>query len=97
MIVMVSTDDLLCFYNDSITFHGILVHTRNFFLSTPQLIPVPKFINLRIAQSKNDIIFDQTSHIKNTNNADIWFPNPAYPIGTLTLKSTQSNNKNLSK
>ena len=42
--------------------------------------PVLKYINLQILHFKNDIIFDQTSHIKNTFFA-VFLTNPTNPNG----------------
>ena len=80
MIVLTSTDELLCFYRESSTFHKLLVHMCKCLRCTSQEVPVLKFINLWIVQYKHAIIFDQTSHIKQTS-VGVWLPKPTDPLG----------------
>ena len=80
IIVLVYTDDLLCFYHDSSTFHHLLYHMYKFFPCTSQEVPVLEFINFHIVQYKHGISFYHTSHIKKTI-VDVWFSNPIDLLG----------------
>ena len=75
MIVLVSNDEFMCFYRNSITFNCLLVHMHNSYPCTSQEVTALKILNLRIVQYKNGIRFDKISYIKQTF-VDAWLPNP---------------------
>ena len=81
MVVLISIDDLLCFYHESSNFCQLLDHVLKFSLLMSQEVPVLTFLTLQIVHLKHGIRFDQKFHINKTI-IDVWFPNPTEPIGT---------------
>ena len=64
VVVMVSTDVILCLIYYYITFNNPLYHIHKWFLCTPQEGHVPKSPNLRIVQSTYAISFDPKNSYK---------------------------------
>ena len=73
MIVVTSTDDFLCSYDDEDLFNRFMTHMNQFAKTTYQEGKVLKYLSTRIIQSDMGISIDQTSHII-TRILEKWFP-----------------------
>jgi hypothetical protein len=63
MILITSTDDFLCSYDDEDLFNRFMIHMNEFVKTTFQEGAVLKYLSTRIIQSDMGISIDQTSHI----------------------------------